>query len=269
MGEGKLFTVLLKHYRRSRGLSQLDLASAAEISARHLSFLETGRAKPSRDMVLRLAGTLGLGLRDVNGLLVAAGHPEKYAETALEQVSPPIRAALERMLSAQEPFPLIVFDGHYEVRMMNAAARRLLRFAMPTWDPHTPLNILRLCFDPQLGRSMIENWESVARHLLQRLARDHLLTGRESLGLLLSQMLAYPDVPQDFRTIDPNANVDPVFDLHFRVHGASMRFLTTLTSFDMPRHVLLDELRIESYFPLDEETRQLCEQLARMEDGRA
>lgn len=265
MSEGKLFCALLKHHRRARGMSQLDLASTAEISARHLSFLETGRAKPSREMVLRLGETLGLLLRDMNALLVAAGYAERFEESPLEQLSPAIRRALERMLSTHEPFPLIVFDGRYDVRMLNRAARRLLRFALPELEPGAPVNLLTMCFDPKGARPLIENWEGVARHLLQRVARDHLLTGRESLAQLLSRLLAYPDVPSDFRVLDLDSEMEPVFDLHFRVGDMRLRFLTTLTAFNAPQNVTLDELRIESYFPLDDATAALCEQLARME----
>jgi transcriptional regulator with XRE-family HTH domain len=263
MSESKMLPALLKHYRRARGMSQLDLASAADVSPKHLSFLETGRAKPSREMLLRLGSTLALALRDQNSLLSAAGFAEIYRETEIGHMSPAIRNALERMMSAQEPFPLVVFDANYDVRMLNHGAQTLLlRLLPPTALGGKPANALELCFDPAGLRPHIENWEHVARHMLNRLAREHLQSGRERLGLLLSRLLAYPEVPSDFRELDLTSPVEPVFDVRFRFQDRSFGFLTTITAFTSPQDVTLDELRIESYFPLDAETTRLCEELA-------
>jgi transcriptional regulator with XRE-family HTH domain len=262
--ESRMLTALLKHYRRARGMSQLDLASAAEVSPKHLSFLETGRAKPSREMVLRLGTTLGLSLRDQNNLLLAAGFSETFSESEIGGMSPAIRNALERMMAAQEPYPLVVFDGSYELRMLNHAGQRLLAGLIPADALAKQTNILALCFDPRGLRPYIENWEEVARHLLNRLSREHLQSGRETLGLLLSRLLAYPDVPSDFRTLDLAAPIVPIFDVRFRIAGQTLSFLTTLTSFSSPRDVTLEELRIESYFPLDDQTELACQRLAQV-----
>jgi transcriptional regulator with XRE-family HTH domain len=261
MSENKMLPALLKHYRRARGMSQLDLASAADVSPKHLSFLETGRAKPSREMLLRLGGTLALSLRDQNALLAAAGLAEIYRETEIGQMTPAIRNALERMMSAHEPLPLVVFDANYDVRMLNHGAQLLLGRLVPPAQLGTRANVLELCFDPAALRPHIENWEQVARHLLNRLAREHLSSGRERLGLLLSRLLAYPEVPSDFRELDLGSAVEPVLEVRFRLQGHSFGFLTTITAFTSPQDVTLDELRIESYFPLDAETARLCEEL--------
>jgi transcriptional regulator with XRE-family HTH domain len=260
--ETRLLPALLKHFRRARGLSQLDLASAADVSPRHLSFLETGRAKPSREMVLRLGLTLGLSLRDQNALLSAAGFSDTFRETEFGKLAPHIRRALERMMAGHEPFPLIVFDVNYDVRMMNHGASALLRTLLPDVDKER-LNIVELSFDPNGLRPYIENWEYTALHLLQRVAREHLQTGRDSLALLLSRLLAYPDVPQGARTLDLGIALEPVFDVRFQYQGQSFGFLTTLTTFSAPQDVTLDELRIESYFPLDDATARLCELLSK------
>ena len=257
-----MLTALLKHYRRARGMSQLDLASAAEISPKHLSFLETGRAKPSREMVLRLGNTLGLSLRDQNSLLLAAGFSESFGETEIGGMSPAIHSALERMMAAQEPYPLVVFDGGYELRMLNHAAQRLLGSLVPPDVLARQTNLLALCFDPEGVRPYIDNWEELARHLLNRLSREHLQTGRETLSLLQSRLLAYPDVPSDFRRLDLAAPIMPVFDVRFRYAGLTLSFMTTLTVFSSPRDVTLEELHIESYFPLDDQTEQACKLLA-------
>jgi transcriptional regulator with XRE-family HTH domain len=262
MSENKMLSALLKHYRRARGMSQLDLASAADVSPKHLSFLETGRAKPSREMLLRLGSTLALTLRDQNALLVAAGFAETFRETEIGQMTPAIRGALERMMSTHEPFPLVVFDANYDVRMVNHGAQALLMRLLPPAALGKQLNVLELCFDPDALRPRIEGWEQVARHMLSRLAREHLQTGRERLGLLLSRLLAYPGVPSDFRALDLTTVLEPVFDVRFRLEDRSFGFLTTITSFTAPQDVTLEELRIESYFPLDAETARLCEQLA-------
>jgi transcriptional regulator with XRE-family HTH domain len=260
--QGRMLPALLKHFRRARGLSQLDLASAAEVSPRHLSFLETGRAKPSREMVLRIGVTLGLSLRDQNALLAAAGFSETFRETAVSELPENIRRALERMMQAHDPYPLVVFDANYDLVMMNGGAAAMLS-AMVPHPGKRPINVLELSFDPAGLRPFIENWEQSASHLLQRLAREHLQTGRESLGLLLSRLLAYPDVPASFRALDLASALEPVFDVRFRINGQSFGFLTTLTCFNAPQDVTLDELRIESYFPLDDATTRLCELMAK------
>lgn len=260
--EARLLPALLKHFRRARGLSQLDLASAAEVSPRHLSFLETGRAKPSRDMVLRIGATLGLSLRDQNALLSAAGFSETFRETAIEQLAPHIKRALECMMAAHEPFPLVVFDLNYDLRMMNHGAAAFVRALVPELKVER-LNLLELCFDPAGLRPFMENWEHTAQHFLQRVAREHLASGRESPALLLSRLLAYPDVPDSARRLDLALPLEPVFDVRFRYQEQSYGFLTTLTAFSAPQDVTLDELRIESYFPLDDTTAALCTRLTR------
>jgi transcriptional regulator with XRE-family HTH domain len=257
-GQGRMLPALLKHFRRARGLSQLDLASAAEVSPRHLSFLETGRAKPSREMVLRIGLTLGLSLRDQNALLAAAGFSETFSETEVSELPAHIRRALERMMQVHDPYPLVVFDANYDLVMMNRGAAALLRAMLPK-PPATPINVLEISFDPAGLRPFIENWEQAASHLLQRLSREHLQTGREALGLLLSRLLAYPDVPASFRALDLARTLEPVFDVRFLFQGQSFGFLTTLTCFNAPQDVTLDELRIESYYPLDDVTARLCE----------
>lgn len=260
--QGRMLPALLKHFRRARGLSQLDLASAAEVSPRHLSFLETGRAKPSREMVLRIGVTLGLSLRDQNALLSSAGFSETFRETEVSELPEHIRRALERMMQVHDPYPLIVFDANYDLIMMNRGAATLLKAMVPKLA-RTPINVLELSFDPEGLRPFVENWEHSASHLLQRVAREHLQSGREALGLLLSRLLAYPDVPASLRTLDLTQTLEPVFDVRFRFQGQSFSFLTTLTCFNAPQDVTLDELRIESYYPLDDATARLCELLAK------
>ena len=264
MKQTRMLPALLKHFRRLRGLSQLDLASAADISPKHLSFLETGRAKPSRDMVLRLGATLGLSLRDQNTLLLASGFSENFRESGIGEMSPAVRRALERMLAAHEPFPLVVFDANYDIRMLNHGAQALLSLFLPRLQSGVRANAVELIFDPDGLRPYFENWPAMAQYLLQRVTREHLATGRDTLQLLLSRLRAYPDVPESVAQVELAAPIEPVLDVRFRFQGQSFGFLTTITSFSAPQDVTLEELRIESYFPLDDATTHMCEQLARV-----
>jgi transcriptional regulator with XRE-family HTH domain len=263
--EARLFSALLRHWRTKRGLSQLDLALAAEVSSRHISFLETGRAQPSRDMVLLLGATLDVPLRDQNVLLHAAGFPEEFAEPSfVDALPPPIAAAIERMLAQQEPYPMMVLDHRYDVLEVNAAGARMMQHLV--LDPAalgSPRNLMRMVFDPRLSRSFIADWERVAKTLLSRLHREALTRAGDSvLTGLIEELLALPDVPRSFRTPDLSQPSEPTLSFRIRVAGIELSFLTTLTVFNAPQNVTLEELRIESYFPLDETTAQLCQQLA-------
>jgi len=194
-----LFPALLKYWRNRRGLSQLDLALAAEVSARHLSFLETARAQPSAEMVLRLCTSLQLPLREQNALLRAAGHEAAFAEPALDtQRDTPVHKAIQRMLQQQEPYPMVVMNRRYDILSANAAAARL--FPRITLDPTrlaTPPNVFHGLFDPRLSRSFVVDWERTARQLLARLhlealaeANPFTLSGGEKRRLSVATALA-------------------------------------------------------------------------------
>src|SRR5262249_53026664 len=159
--EPRLFPALLRHWRTRRGHSQLDLALAADVSSRHLSFLETGRAQPSREMVLRLAATLQVPLRDQNALLRAAGFADEFAEPDANGGPPPsIAGAIERMLAQHEPFPLTVLDRGYTVLRANEGGTRILsRFVLDPAALGSPPNVFALLFDPRLARPFVVDWE--------------------------------------------------------------------------------------------------------------
>jgi transcriptional regulator with XRE-family HTH domain len=160
---------LLRHWRAARRVSQLDLALDADVSSRHLSFVETGRAQPSREMVLRLAEALEVPLRERNALLLAAGYAPLYRETDLgapEMVE--ARLAVEFILAKQEPYPAIVVDRHWNLLLANPSTHRFLALFLPG-PPAGPVNVMRLMFDPRGVRPFVENWEEVARHLVERL----------------------------------------------------------------------------------------------------
>jgi transcriptional regulator with XRE-family HTH domain len=262
----RLFSALLRDWRSRRGMSQLDLAVAADVSSRHVSFLETGRAEPSREMVLRLASTLNLPLRDQNAILRAAGFADEFAEPDVHSDLPrSITAALDRMFAVHEPFPIVAFDRHYDVLRMNAGAARLLRrFVADPSVSATPPNVFLAVFDPRATRPFIVDWERVAHAMIARLHREVLArAGDAELASLLGTLLAFPGVPASWRQPDFSVPAEPVVTFRLRRDSLDLAFLTTITSFSAPQNVTLDELRIESYYPLDDATAAACEALRR------
>jgi transcriptional regulator with XRE-family HTH domain len=257
----QLFSALLKHWRGRRGLSQLDLAMHAGVSARHVSFLESGRAQPSEAMALRLLDALDVPLRRRNEALGAAGFEPRFPEPALAAIPAAIDEAIGRMMEAQEPYPLTVISPEANVLRSNRAAKTL--FPLFVAEPaalESPLNMFSLVFDPRLMRPFISNWPSVARQMLVRLHRESLQRGGDQrLGALAKRVLALPDVPKAWDGPDFTAEIDPVFSVHLRRGDVTLAFFTTITTFSSPRVVTLDELRIESSFPLDEATRRFCQ----------
>lgn len=266
--EPRLFPAVLKHWRQRRGLSQLDLSLAADVSGRHISFLETGRAQPSREMVLRLGAALDVPMRDQNQMLLAAGFEAEFAEPGLAAgLPPPIEQAISRMLRQHEPYPMMVMDHRYDLLRSNAGAQRL--FALVVADPSAlapPVNVFRALFDPRLARGAVIDWERTARAVLSRLHREALArAGDATLSELLRSLLEYDGVPEDFRQPDFSVPSDPTLVLRMRARGVELAFFLTVTVFSAPQNVTLEELRIESYFPLDEATARTCEALARGE----
>lgn len=257
------FPALLKYWRGARGMSQLDLAHAADVSARHISFLETGRSEPSREMVLRLAATLDVPLREQNALLECAGFAAQFREGSIDELSPSILRALERMEAQQEPYPLVVMDGGYNLVRANAAAQRVLSRFVDDPSVLQGGNAFELVFDPKGARAYLEDWDRIARGLLSRLQRDLIAQpGNRELVALHSALLSYPDVPASWREHDFDIPSEATMEFRMRRGDLRMAFFTTVTMFNAPQNVTLEELHIESYCPLDEHTAELCRQLA-------
>jgi transcriptional regulator with XRE-family HTH domain len=260
-----LYPALLRHWRSRRGFSQLDLAVGADVSSRHVSFLETGRAQPSREMVLRLAATLDVPLRDQNEMLRAAGFPPGFPEPDVDDELPsPIARALDRMFAVHDPFPITLLDRHYNVlRVNDAGARLLMRFvADPTAVP-ARINVFALLFDTRLARPFVTDWERVAHALLARLHRETLVRSTDpQLGALLRSLFEYADVPETWRQPDFSAPSDPILSLRLRCYDLDLAFVTTMTAFSAPQNVTVEELRVEGYFPLDEVTERACARIA-------
>jgi transcriptional regulator with XRE-family HTH domain len=257
-----LFAALLKYWRGRRGLSQLDLASGAGVSARHVSFLETARARPSEEMVLLLASALSVPLRDQNRLLVAAGFSPRFAEGAA--VPATVERALERMMSQHDPYPLTVLSGSYDVVRSNRGAEALFRRLFEGRAPPAVLNPFHLVFDPAQLRPFVVRWERLARTMLARLQRDTLHRNPDPrLGTLLQRVLAYPGVERSWLRPDFSTPLEPTLTLELLRDDLSLSFLGTVTVFSAPQEVALEELRIESFFPADAGTAAACERLLR------
>jgi transcriptional regulator with XRE-family HTH domain len=251
---------LLREWRTRARMSQLSLATEAGISSRHLSFLETGRAQPSREMVQLLAGMLDVPLAERNALLVAAGYAPAYDERPLGALAiEPVRRPLEFILRQQEPFPAFVLDGEWNIVMKNAAAARIFPLFRGST---TSSNCMRSVFAPDGLRPSIVNWSSIAECLIQALHRDVAATGSEAVVQLRDEVLAYPEVPRRWRTPDAASPFQPFVNMELRKDDLSMAFFGTLTTFAAPRDVTIQHLRIECFFPADAVTEQTARRLA-------
>jgi transcriptional regulator with XRE-family HTH domain len=259
-----LFPALLKFWRSRHGQSQLDLALTAGVSARHISFLEAGRAAPSIDMVLKLMDALNVPLRHQNEALRAAGFEPRFPEPELGTISGAIDWAIERMLQQQEPYPLTLLSADYRIVRKNSAASRLFElFVQEPTRAVEPLDMFTLLFDPDLARPFVVEWEQLASKMLARLHREMLHSGGDArLAALFDRALRYPGVNAQWRKPDLSTSVDSTLEVWLRRGDLRVGFMTTITVFSAPRLVTLEELRIESYFPLDEATRISCERMA-------
>jgi transcriptional regulator with XRE-family HTH domain len=254
-----VFSALLRYWRGRRGLSQLDLALTAGVSPRHVSFLETGRARPSAEMVLHLAGVLDLPLRERNVLLQAAGFAQVFEEPPV-QTSPIVTQVLQRMLAHHEPFPMLVFDGSFDLVMVNQAAMWLHgQFVAEPQAMQERPNLFEMLFDPRLLRPSVVGWEVMARGLVHRLHVEALHRPHDDRPrLLLERLLAMPGVPLGWRKPDFSLSREPVLVVRLRRDDVEMAFLSAITRFSVPQTVTAEELTLESLFPLDASTERVC-----------
>jgi transcriptional regulator with XRE-family HTH domain len=241
---------LLRGWRERRRLTQLDLALRAEVSARHLSFIETGRSRPTSEMILRLAQQLDVPLRERNVLLLSGGYAPEYPANGL--ADPPMSAvhdAIEHVLRAHEPFPAVVIDTRWEMVAANDAVPLLTDGAAAALlEP--PVNVLRLSLHPEGLASRIVNLAEWRAHLLDRLGRDIESTADPALMALRDELSTYPG-PRPTSRPDTRAILVP---LRLRVQDTVLSLLSTTTVFGTPRDVTLSELAIESFYPADAST---------------
>jgi transcriptional regulator with XRE-family HTH domain len=253
--------MLLREWRAARRLSQLDLSFRARVSSRHISYIETGKSRPSREMVVRLADALAVPLRERNALLAAAGHAPEYPERALDALElATVRRAIDSILEHQEPYPAFVLNRHWDVLRTNRAAERVATF-LGVAGRHR--NMVLRFFDPDGLRSVVANWEEIARDLLRHVQEDvAAMPSDVSARALLDEALSYPGVPAHWRTRELDGSASPVLTVEFRRGDQWLRFFSTITTFGTARDVTVEELRIECAFPADEATAKICRSLA-------
>ncbi|GEM46232.1 transcriptional regulator [Deinococcus cellulosilyticus NBRC 106333 = KACC 11606] len=246
---------LLREWRQRRRLSQMDLALEADISTRHLSFVETGRSHPSREMVLHLATHLNVPLREQNLLLTAAGYAPVFPERSLQDPSlQAARQALDLILQGHEPYPALLVDRHWNLQAMNRAIPPLLE-GLPEHLLQAPVNVLRLSLHPEGLAPGIENLAEWRAHLLERLKRQVDLTADPVLMDLLAELQAYP-APRGIRA---QVTSDIAIPLRLRTSQGVLSFLSTTTVFGTPVEVTLSELALETFFPADAFTLQVLQ----------
>jgi transcriptional regulator with XRE-family HTH domain len=249
------FAATLRWWRRRRGWSQLDLAERADISQRHLSFLELARASPSRDMVVRLATALDVPLRQQNTLLIAAGFAPIWRET---QLSAPelaqVRTALDYILGQQEPFPAVAVDRHWNLLTANNGMKCLVAFLVGPLPPDAKVNLADALIAPDVLRPFLMNWEDVVRYFIRSVEADAAADGNPETGKLLERILAYKDVGSLMKKFAVDSDAGAVLPMHFRKDNVSLQLFTTIATLGAPQDVTAQELRIESFFPMNDET---------------
>src|SRR5262245_25269768 len=252
------FGSLLKEWRGRRRKSQLGLALDGGISARHLSFVESGRSTPSRDMVVTLAEALEVPLRDRDGLLLAAGYAPMYRESTIDSASwVQVERALARMLEHQEPYPAVVLDPHWNVRQTNRAAPRLFAHFTDLSVLPKPMNLLRSVFDPRGLRPWIANWDTVAHTLVRRVFREAVAgVPHPEVLAALRELGAYPEPSSAWRAAEGQDL--PFHPVRFRQGDLRLSFFSMITTVGAPADITAQELRIESFFPADAITEQFA-----------
>ena len=241
---------LLRFWRRKRGMSQLDLSMETGISQRHLSFVESGRSTPSRELLSVVCDALNIPLRERNDLLLASGFAPQYSEPGIgsEQMALVMRA-IDRMLKQHEPHPALVLDRHWNVVRANEAAPRFFSLFIDLENIPKPRNLLELMFDPKALRPFVEEWEKVATGLLQRVQREavgQVIDGK--LQELLKRLRAYPGVVDLKPSISSQI---PVVPITFRREEQRFSYFSLITAVGTPQSTTAQELRVECMYPVD------------------
>ncbi|WP_328676650.1 helix-turn-helix domain-containing protein [Streptomyces sp. NBC_00343] len=252
---GKGVGPLLRAWRERRRVSQLELALRADSSARHISFVETGRSRPSEEMVLRLAEHLDVPVRERNSLLLAAGYAPRYPETPLDDPAlEALREGLERLIQGYEPYPALVVDSVYDVVAANQGITMLLD-GVPESLLQPPLNAMRLTLHPRGMAPRIRNLGEWRGHLLAQMERQIALHRSEPLRALYEEVTAYP-APEAAEREDEQLTPVPHFALPMRIEhdGRVLSFVSSIATFNTPMDVTVSELAIETFLPADPAT---------------
>ena len=253
---------LLREWRAARGMSQLDLAGAAETTTRHLSFVETGRAKPTPKLLHRLAQALDMPLRDRNGLLRASGFAPLYGETPLDdQTLADVRRALDFILRAHEPYPAMVLNKIWDLVLANTAAQGLMKMLSDGAPSNSEPNLFRAFMRPGPLRESVVGWEDAARVMLRRMRNEQIHRPDDARQALLDEVAKFPGVPSDWN-VPEQKDPPPVQSVTFERGGIRTSWFTTVTTLGTPQDVTLQELTIESFFPANAETEAAIRRMA-------
>lgn len=251
----------LKQWRNKRRYSQLDLAIEADVSQRHISFLESGRAKPSREMILRLSQTLDLPLDERNELLTQGGFAPLYAARSLDSPEmQPLVAAMRHQLDHHNPYPAIVVDHAWNLLMSNSSFDNLLEFsgdAAQLWHtvcPSGERNVLKLTLHPLGLRAFCEDWQTIGLSVLQRLNREAKATQNSALSKLFDELLEIPGIPQNWRESVIDQCPEPVLKMRLKMGEIELSLMTMIATFGTPQDVTVADLRLELFYPCDDDT---------------
>lgn len=262
------FAAMLKDWRRTSGVSQLELAMRCGSSQKHISFLESGRSNPSRVMIFALSEALSIPMRERNDLMLAAGFAPSFKERPLDDPElASVRTAIHHILSAHMPYPAVVFDWRHDIIEANPAAWTLMMFlfgvSRPEDMPDFSSNLLRGMLHPDGYRSSIVNWDQTASTLLRRLRSELLAAGNPEEGLaFLDELASYPGAPQGWRQCRDVEWQKPMLTVKVGRQDTAFSLFTTLTSLGAPFDVRLQEIRIETFFPADDGAKAFFEDAA-------
>lgn len=248
---------LLSEYRKRNRLSQLELSLLAEVSSRHISFIETGRTRPSREMLLRLADVMNLPLKDSNLLLNSGGYAAAYSELDLDsEEMEAVHNALQLILDNHNPYPALVMDGSYNLLMANQAQQKLMALALGDVQHIPTHNLMEALFRADMFRPLVSNWEEVASHLLRRLRKQVLAYGKPSHQELYENLLSQ-NPPNNWQQPEDSADEGPMLTVNFKLGDLTLKTFTTVSQFGSALDIGMEELLIESYFPADETTKKI------------
>jgi transcriptional regulator with XRE-family HTH domain len=258
MDKKSSFPARLASLRKWRGLSQLQLASAANCSQRHISFLELGRTQPSREMMRRLSVALGLSFRQSNDLLLAAGFAPIWSDTPFDaETLAPIRQALDFMLEQQEPYPAVVVDRRWNLLQANRGAVAMVDFLVGPLTPGVAVNLADALVAPDVLRRYLTNWQEVVAYFVRSVEADAASDATKETAALRDRLLGYPGVQESLATPFAETVAAPILPMRFAKGEVTLELFTTLTILGMPQDAALQEIRIESFFPMNEATRQI------------
>lgn len=264
------FQALCREWRKFRQLSQLDLALAAEVSQRHVSWLETGRSQPSREMVIRLSEAMNIPIRERNVLLKSAGFSAIYSESSLEDpVMKPVMNALNHVLKNHEPLPAVVIDRFWNVKKQNQAALLLNLGASEALQTQITnqqgeINLALLTLHPNGLRRYISNWDEAAPAFIQRLKDEAVASGDQSVKTMFSEFITSAGDLKIDASLAPTipGKLLPILPLNLDIDGLKLSLFSVITTFGTPQDITTDELRIEAFYPTDKVTEDFFQSMA-------